>query len=514
MLLDKIKARIRVRTPWEAADLGTVLVGAFWKPIYLATFWVMLPFVITALLLFDDWYALLFIWFFKPLYDRIPLYILSHAIIGNTPTVRESLLFKNIFDRSLVSSLLHYRLNPLLIYKRSFTLPVFILEGLRGYQRSARIKILSRFGTHGLSLSALYLNIESVLYTSIILLIFVLLNPHFPHLGTGDNLVAFVTSLEQFFQHDIIITVSLYAFAVLIVEPLFVAAGFTQYLNRRTQMEGWDIELGFRLLSQTQGLHNNAAAPTDSTKRSAASRGASAAILLALTTLLIPPPVEASPAYTDPPKSRKIISEVATDERLHTGTRVTSWKKRDGKSSRNQDANWGRSGANEPLAFGLKFVLIAALVGVFIYFIYYSIRHWRPATRDRNSPSDAPPATLFGLEVDPESLPKNVISEVKRLWSTQQFRDAVSLLYRATLSRLVNQEGIQFSDSDTEGDCVQRVKQQVAPPKTEYFDLLVSAWQALAYAQRPPSAPQFDYLCQHWTALFDVSKSQDAMHVQ
>jgi hypothetical protein len=37
-----------------------------------------------------------------------------------------------------------------------------------------------------------------------------------------------------------------YAAAVLFLEPFFVAAGFGMYLNRRAELEAWDIEQEFR----------------------------------------------------------------------------------------------------------------------------------------------------------------------------------------------------------------------------------------------------------------------------
>jgi hypothetical protein len=38
-----------------------------------------------------------------------------------------------------------------------------------------------------------------------------------------------------------------FAGAVLLVEPFFVGAGFAMYLNRRVELEAWDIEQEFRL---------------------------------------------------------------------------------------------------------------------------------------------------------------------------------------------------------------------------------------------------------------------------
>jgi len=37
-----------------------------------------------------------------------------------------------------------------------------------------------------------------------------------------------------------------YVIAVLFLEPFYVAAGFGMYLNRRAELEAWDIEQEFR----------------------------------------------------------------------------------------------------------------------------------------------------------------------------------------------------------------------------------------------------------------------------
>ena len=37
-----------------------------------------------------------------------------------------------------------------------------------------------------------------------------------------------------------------YAMAILFLEPFYVAAGFAMYLNRRAQLEAWDIEQELR----------------------------------------------------------------------------------------------------------------------------------------------------------------------------------------------------------------------------------------------------------------------------
>ena len=43
-----------------------------------------------------------------------------------------------------------------------------------------------------------------------------------------------------------LVTAIAYAATVAIVEPFFVAAGFGLYLNRRVELEAWDIEQELR----------------------------------------------------------------------------------------------------------------------------------------------------------------------------------------------------------------------------------------------------------------------------
>ena len=43
------------------------------------------------------------------------------------------------------------------------------------------------------------------------------------------------------------IVLTCFVAAVAIVEPFFVGAGFAMYLNRRVELEAWDIEQEFRL---------------------------------------------------------------------------------------------------------------------------------------------------------------------------------------------------------------------------------------------------------------------------
>ena len=83
MRIDRITVELRPRSSWEAAELGIALVRhhprAIWKPWLIATLPVFV--VLNALgwwLELLPWAALVF-WWLKPVFDRIPLFVLSRA---------------------------------------------------------------------------------------------------------------------------------------------------------------------------------------------------------------------------------------------------------------------------------------------------------------------------------------------------------------------------------------------------------------------------------------------------
>ena len=64
-----------------------------------------------------------------------------------------------------------------------------------------------------------------------------------------------------------------------VIEPYFVGAGFSLYLNRRSELEGWDLEVEFRRMAQR---HAGARAP----------RAAPAALVAAIVAALAMMPAE------------------------------------------------------------------------------------------------------------------------------------------------------------------------------------------------------------------------------
>ncbi len=245
---------IRSRTPWEALDLGLALIQKHRRAVYTAWLTAILPVAALTLLLNvlfgrteEDggrWWWLL-IWWMKPFYDRVQLLVLSRAVFGRTVRWREILrAFPDIFWRSgLLRDLTWRRLHPL----RSFHIPVWQLEGLKGKARRRRFQVLGR-NASGTALALLFVcsTFESILTIGCLGLVFLLIPPELIS-SVSDMLTTLFLSEGTFWLA--LIQGAAYMFAVSVVEPLYAAAGFSLYLNRRAELEGWDIELGFRTLA-------------------------------------------------------------------------------------------------------------------------------------------------------------------------------------------------------------------------------------------------------------------------
>ena len=86
--------------------------------------------------------------------------------------------------------------------------------------------------THAFSLS------ELALTFALISLVFWLAPP-----GQTDRLDILSGEVSGFLLFSFPVA---YSIAVLFLEPFYVGAGFAQYLNRRAELEAWDIEQEFR----------------------------------------------------------------------------------------------------------------------------------------------------------------------------------------------------------------------------------------------------------------------------
>ena len=240
MRVDGLAVRLRPRTPMEAADLGVRLCQSSARSVYHCYGLVALPVASMALASYElgAWLPPLVLWCAKPWLDRTILFVLSRAAFGQTTTPSD---VWNAQRQVWWSQLLFTWTVRRVSLWRSLTQPVYQLEGLSiGRARERVRQIRQRTMGSALMVTHAFSFAEAVLMLALVSLVF-WLAPSGRTPGVSDVLSGRLTG---FFS----VTVSVaYALTVVFLEPFYVAAGFAMYLNRRAELEAWDIEQEFRL---------------------------------------------------------------------------------------------------------------------------------------------------------------------------------------------------------------------------------------------------------------------------
>lgn len=496
MELENVTVEIRPRNPWEAMDLGFSMVRRWWKPVYRAWFALLLPLVLICHLLFLDspLLALLALWWMKPLLDRVLLHVYSRAVFGEEPSVRDTLrALPRLLRTGLLWHLTLLRLDP----SRSFRLPVMQLEGLSGKARRERFMVIGRRNrSHAQALTIICLHLETFIYFGLIILIYLMV-PEGIELDDG-SLFGDESLAIQLIQNTLAVV------ATSLIEPAYVAAGFGLYLNRRTQLEGWDIELRLRRMARRlKGLKSRAAT-------------AIAASLLAASLTVAPAPwTNARAAISDEPLApqplpaesiREVVDAVLAHEDFDTMRTLKGWlpkklNKPDVDKVDFELPDWAQllGGALGKL---FEVLLWAAALVVVVLLVVYALRREFPSLPGRRRRAgDGLPQTLSGLDIRPQSLPDDIPGTALKLWQAHKARAALSLLYRGCLSTLVNRHRLELPKSATEGDVLLLARGRVSEEIGAYLGRTTRLWQALAYGHRLPTDAEIAGLCEGWHTL-------------
>jgi hypothetical protein len=235
---DAVDVVWRPRGPWEGCDLGVRLLQSWLRPVFVCYLAVAFPlfclFAATGAAV--SWLPFLLIWISKPWLDRTILFVLSRALFGRPTSPLDVWRARaDVWWHQLAATLTLRRLTA----SRSFTQPIVQLEGLRGPELRARISVLAaRHRGVARAATQAFASAEFALFFSMFFLQ-VWLAPH-----TDANPWSDLQSLARP-GHAWVSTLE-YAAVVWFLEPFYVAAGFGMYLNRRVELEAWDIEQEFR----------------------------------------------------------------------------------------------------------------------------------------------------------------------------------------------------------------------------------------------------------------------------
>ncbi len=526
MRLTDASVAIRPRRVWEAIDLGILLAQRHAGLLMSSWALVTLPvFALISLLLWQyPTLAALLFWWLKPAWERLPLYILSHSLFGDTPTLKQALrALPGLLKPQLLASLTWRRFSP----TRSFDLPVMQLEGLKGDARSKRLIVLGQRYTGGASwLTVIGMHLEGLFWLGLASLFYLMLPQQIEVDWSWQQLLDRNQGQWLWLEH---LSNLLYALVLIIAEPLYVACGFTLYLNRRTALEAWDIELAFRRLRQRLV-------------------GSAYVLLLAFGLFALTPvpnalaeeSVGSCPIpFEDPhgPEAERLQQQPLTSKAAHDSIEklldqppfqnretITRWRLGEEQPAKKIDEKDAK-GLVEFFKALLKIgeywkkldllalvveVLLWAALACLVVLLLWRYRDWLatfagriglPQRRVREVPSQ-----LFGLELAPESLPDDIASAVEKLWAEQP-REALGLLYRGLLSRLLHDYRLPLKSSHTEGEVLLLVQRLDQGELNRFSTILTRHWQNLAYGHRLPPEQLRRGLCEGWRRLFQTGAS-------
>jgi hypothetical protein len=237
--IDSLAVQMRPRAPHEAADLGVRLCQTTHRAVYRCYLLVAVPVALLSLSLFEisPWLPAIVMWWSKPWLDRSVLFVLARAAFGQQTTIadlwREQ---REVWWRRFPLAWTWRRLS----LWRAFTEPVYQLEGHGLFQLRRRVLQLRRRHSGAAYMMTLaFMFAEIGIAMGLLSLVFWFGSP-------GDGF-----DFDSLFKGESNVTVQLlasvaYVLAVLFLEPFYVAAGFGMYLNRRAELEAWDIEQEFR----------------------------------------------------------------------------------------------------------------------------------------------------------------------------------------------------------------------------------------------------------------------------
>jgi hypothetical protein len=103
----------------------------------------------------------------------------------------------------------------------------------------------------------------------------------------------------------------------------------------------------------------------------------------------------------------------------------------------------------------------------------------------------------------PEPLPADVPTEALRLWRAGHERDALALMYRASVEDMARRAGVVLVPGATEAHTLRASRRLPRAEDREVFARTVRTWQYAAYAHGLPSAEDFEALLRALVAAFD-----------
>lgn len=500
MNLQESRLPLRYRSNSEAMDLGRRLFQE--RPFLYMALWATfsLPFYALLALLFyraPAWLSLA-IWWFKPVFEAPLLQVMSLQVFEAPPSYRTcvKMSWRLLWRRRLLGDLTIRRFS----LQRSLLLPIVVLEGLKGQDFRRRAHEVRRYsGGSSTWLSIFGMHFEWLASYGLLAFVLWLWYGDSQNILAGDP-VSTLSSLMNYLQlwmKDVLAGGEMgerftwgynviYGLLLCFWEPIYIACGFTLYLNTRIRSEGWDLRLAAQQMARRLG-------------RKMAGSVYAWLLVLVLCTLgfVLPQPTYAAGTHQQAEVEQVRDEVLAKPPFPHfEEKREFCWRSCQESSSRSaspinlpMDVPKPAAGWVNVLAYALGALLVALAL-----YVVWRLRLVRPMD------VHTLPETLFGMTLAPEALPDDIASAVMARFDASP-REALSLLYRGSLVAASQYYGLPLRSGDTEGKILARVGKRL-PDLLAYWQPLTQLWIALAYAHRLPEKAQVAQLCGQYRQHF------------
>ena len=537
MQIEQLGVVLRERSAWQAMELGTALVRRRAQAVWGAWLLASLPLLVLAngVALWrgtGSMAALLVMWWCKPLFERVVLYVLSRDVFGEPVTAVQALKAQRHWGGNGFWGYLGWRRPSLL---RSVCLPVNLLEGAAPALRAQRRRaVLADALGPAVILAGACMVFEGVLLLGGLLAIFMfvpvdLLSDSW---HAAWQLISVDTPLWAKIAFNVLCWI-----AASIVGPFHVGAGFGLYLNRRTQMEAWDVELGLRRLrerlrqaapllvlllalgspllsSRLQAQSRTAQVQADSAPAEEEDGGTDDASLEAHDSAQRH---GRTPQHADSPAGifgdltpvdtagfRQAVQRAYEDPLQRPTRTVTRWEPR---PKAPQDAAPERDlgplgelirtlaqGAATFMAIAGEWLLWGVL-GIVLLILALTARRWLPWLRIGKRVRKAPPSAVKEDTLAlPEQLPPDIATRARALWAQGLPRQALALLYRASVMAVEQRSAVSLPPGATEAEVLRLSRRMSDARDRELFAAMVRMWQYAAYGDQLPDTASFETL--------------------
>ena len=470
------QVELRLRAPDEATDVGVLLARRYWWALLGSWAVFAIPIFGVACYIPNTILALLFFWWFKPLYERLPLQVVSSAIFLQKHSLKSGL--RGVFQYDTLAWMTIFRLCP----GRSTLTPIAALEGIEsgtGKIRRRRQLIKSPLISSYLLLHGGMALCELILIATGVILYMKIFQPVFDETAVSAQLVSMRWDWVWDSQSGKLVILSLLLASSAFIAPFYVCAGFGLYINRRIGLEGWDLYLGLQRLITRLSV-----------------------VCLALVILLPVVSVVAQDA-TDTTSltvgsKANVRSEI--DETIREHVVLEERFREIRRDERKPRSPW--SELLQHLAYWSFVGLLVALFVWLVVWVVFRLRIWEfVKKRSRSSKVEESEVSIIADAKKGVDLPSDVVANAKLAWNEGRARDAMSLLYRGALLFLIAKYSCPIEVCDTERVCARVIARRV-PSLSTVFNKLSLHWQQVAYGKKTLADREFRQLLSQYEDSF------------